>query len=415
MAQIGAREHYVIARELYRCGALHHLLTDAWAPPRSWPHVLPGTSLQGLRERYHPDLAEAPVHGFTASLLGFELRARIRGWDGWKRMIRRNEWFERRLIRYVRSRDLLSESDGMKPIVFSYSYAAHDLFQMARAEGCTTVLGQIDAGPYEENLVADQYAQYPAYEEVQVRAPSSYWARWRDECALADHLIVNSEWSKQALAEAGIEGDHVHVVPLAYEPKRGDTRKPPRSYPSSFSAERPLRVLYLGTLTLRKGLAQLIEAAALLEDAPVEFRIVGGGTLRVPDAVRTRSNIRWEGAVPRSEVDAHYRAADVFLFPTVSDGFGLTQLEAQAQGLPVLASRRCGDVVRHGENGLRLEDVTPEAICEAVSWCLDRPTRLMEMARAAERTIARFEPARIVRQLREVVGDSVTEVIGEEG
>ena len=53
-----------------------------------------------------------------------------------------------------------------------------------------------------------------------------------------------------------------------------------------------------------------------------------------------------------------YKEADVFILPTLSDGFGLTQLEAQSWKLPVIASRHCGEVVRDGENGVVLEEVS---------------------------------------------------------
>ena len=79
IAQIGAREHYIIARELHRRGQLHQLITDAWVPPGSWPHHIPGGALQRLYDRFHPDLEDAPVQGFTAGLVGFEAKARLSG------------------------------------------------------------------------------------------------------------------------------------------------------------------------------------------------------------------------------------------------------------------------------------------------------------------------------------------------
>jgi glycosyltransferase involved in cell wall biosynthesis len=55
-------------------------------------------------------------------------------------------------------------------------------------------------------------------------------------------------------------------------------------------------------------------------------------------------------AVTHCGTDAFYERADLFLFPTLSDGFGLTNLEAQAWSLPIVASRFCGEVVRDGVN-----------------------------------------------------------------
>ncbi len=69
---------------------------------------------------------------------------------------------------------------------------------------------------------------------------------------------------------------------------------------------------------------------------------------------------------PRIEVDKYYKDADVFIFPTFSDGFGLTQLEAQSWKLPVIASRHCGEVVRDGVNGVILEEVSGQAIADVL-------------------------------------------------
>ena len=67
----------------------------------------------------------------------------------------------------------------------------------------------------------------------------------------------------------------------------------------------------------------------------------------------------------------------------MSDGFGLTQLEAQAWKLPVVASRFCGDVVRDGVNGLLLDEVSGRSIATALRSLLSQPRRLAEMSRSA--------------------------------
>ena len=105
------------------------------------------------------------------------------------------------------------------------------------------------------------------------------------------------------------------------------------------------------------------------------------------------------GPVPRGAVHRYYRDADVFLFPTLSDGFGLTQLEAQAWGLPIVASPHCGAVVRHQVDGLVLEAVTGEAVAEAIRWCLGNPAALRDMSANARSGAARFQPAEILARL----------------
>jgi glycosyltransferase involved in cell wall biosynthesis len=72
------------------------------------------------------------------------------------------------------------------------------------------------------------------------------------------------------------------------------------------------------------------------------------------------------GPVPRSEVGRIYQEADCFILPTLSDGYALTQLEALSQGLPVIASKHCGEAVTNGHNGWILEDLEPATIAAAM-------------------------------------------------
>jgi glycosyltransferase involved in cell wall biosynthesis len=135
-----------------------------------------------------------------------------------------------------------------------------------------------------------------------------------------------------------------------------------------------LKALFLGSVILRKGVGQLFDALRMLKSEPVDFIFAGPIGVRIPDDIAKMPNVRFLGAVDKATATRLYRESDAFLFPTLSDGFGLTQLEALGHGLPVIASKNCGHVVEDRVNGLVLREVTPEAIAEA----------LMEVARDRE-------------------------------
>ena len=86
--------------------------------------------------------------------------------------------------------------------------------------------------------------------------------------------------------------------------------------------------------------------------------MVGPILIDIPADLRERQNVRWVGPIARGEVAKWYREADVFMFPTHSDGFGLTQLEAQAWKLPVIASPFCGEVVQPDHELFTLTNLT---------------------------------------------------------
>ncbi len=392
--QIGARRHYAIPRALYQVGQLAHLVTDAWVSPRLVPPLIPTfipvRSLTRLSQRFHIDLSEASVRSFTTSLIHFELAQQIQRTSEWKRIIARNTWFQQKAVQLLDSSNLKLSMLDTRPTLFAYSYAALELFRYAKTRGWRTILGQIDPGPVEEDIVREEHIRHPGYHSMWQPAPTDYWIAWREECSLADRIVVSSSWSSQALQQVGISANKIDIIPLAYEiPDRASGFE--RTYPQAFSVERPLRVLFLGQVILRKGITALLEAAELLRDQPIEFWLVGPqGIVKPKDTGGIYRQVRWIGAVPRSQASLYYQKADVFLFPTLSDGFGLTQLEAQAWKLPIIASCFCGEVVKDQENGLLLREVAGEAIAEALQLCLNNPRQLEAFAQQSTQTFGCF-------------------------
>lgn len=388
VCQLGAREHYAIPRALHAMGCLDMLLTDAWVPPGS-PL---GMIRRNLRERHHPAIPGERVNGFTAGAIGFEAAARLRGWQGWEGILRRNDWFQQRVVDQLCSLNPgsahlppLGTSGKARraiPTLFSFSYTAREPFRWAKRKGWKTVLGQIDGALGEERHIAEVQQRHEAVAGAFRPAPPRYWEQWREECEMADTILVNSEWSRSLLMREGIPSDKIETVPLAYSPPT-ESLGFVREYPAVFDRARPLRVLFLGQVSVRKGVMELLEAARMLAGRPVEWWMVGPEVVSLPRALREQGQVRWFGAVPRGKAAEFYRNADVFLFPTHSDGFGLTQLEAQAWKLPIIASAHCGRVVQPGRNGLELDAVSAEAIAEAIESCLEEPERLAGWSRQA--------------------------------
>lgn len=377
--QLGAREHYAIPRALHQAGSLHTLITDAWVEPTSSLHYLPGRLARPLCDRYHPTLHNSTVHSFTWSLLALEARLKVTRNTGWPSILTRNQWFQRCTLAQLKRLATCSSLEK-QPILFSYSYTALQPFRYAKQQGWRTVLGQIDPGIGEEKQVTnlqDLYGQN--YQSSWAPAPDRYWDNWRQECQLADRIVVNSNWSQTALIQEGIAQEKISVVPLAYETP-GDAATFTRQYPSTFTKACPLKVLCLGQVILRKGIAALIESLPYLAAMPIEIWLVGATELNLSAALQQHPQLKWIGQVPRSEVQIYYQKADLFLFATHSDGFGLTQLEAQVWKLPIIASRFCGEVVKHGSNGLILPEVSGAAISEALLTCLNNPSKLQQWA-----------------------------------
>jgi glycosyltransferase involved in cell wall biosynthesis len=374
--QLSARDHYVVPRALHRRGSLRALITDAWVPPGSPIAWVPVEQARRLSDRYHPELASAPVRALTASLVRHEIGSRLQRPSDWDAMIARNQWFMAEAARQLRA---LEAPTSQPATVFAHSYAALDVLREAKQRGWATVLGQIDAGEAHFAAVARACQDAPQYGPAPAAPPPEYFADWREECRLADRIIVNSEWSCEGLVRAGIEARKLEVVPLPYE---GAVAVTAREYPGQFTVARPLRLLFVGSVSTAKGAAALVDAMAHLRDRPVVLRLVGPLAMSVPETARL-ATIEFAGPVPRSDVMRYYDEADLLVFPSHSDGFGLVQAEARARGLPVLASHACGRVVDDGVTGLLLDVVSPAAIAGAVTAVLDQPGLLATLSRNA--------------------------------
>jgi glycosyltransferase involved in cell wall biosynthesis len=369
--QAGHRERYAIPRALERAGVLDSLVTDLWIRPRTPIWAVAGTIAgRRMRDRYQPDLPGEKVRDFGIRTLLWEVSASFRGLKASRRVAARDAWWKKAASRALRR--------GVAPTtgsVFVYCYGAYDIFREARDLGLTPVLGQIDPGPVEDRKVTEIVRRWPEFRTPFQPGTEAYYARWKEECRLASRIVVNSEWSATALAREGIEEAKIAVLPLVYAaPETAQGWR--RAYPRAFSRERPLRVLFLGQCILRKGIAETIGAALALADRPVEFTFVGNTDIEGFKGHLGRARIRHFPRMSRQECEAFYRDADVFLFPTHSDGFGLTQLEAQAWRLPIIASRFCAQVVSDAETGWVLETVSVNEIVRVLLAVIDHPGEL---------------------------------------
>ncbi|WP_186776078.1 glycosyltransferase family 4 protein [Rubripirellula reticaptiva] len=302
------------------------------------------------------------------------------GSKGWDQILQRNEWFSKFAASQLKKH--LATSDA-RPIVFSYAYTAKAVFEVAKRAGCRCVLGQIDPGLAHDVLVANAYKANPHWKPRR-QVPSRYWVDWHSECLLADTIVVNSNWSRDSLIREGVKPGKIVVVPVAYESSStdpdletfvGDDSEVKNT--GGFCVLRPLRVLVIGRATLEKGIENVVAAANLLRHKPLVFDVVGDHS-NVPEEHRNIANINWHGNVPRNEVGKWYRNADLMVFPTLSDGFGITQLEAQFHHLPIVVSKNCGDVVIENVNGRRLLSNSAEFLVETLLDCLANPSLVSE-------------------------------------
>jgi glycosyltransferase involved in cell wall biosynthesis len=396
-AQVGAREHYAIPRALSSMELLHTLLTDLWAGPR-WRHrALAVETARRFTTRWHEEIPDERVIAFTKTALWHAAmglwRTNLTTEEKSIEYLRVGERFARACRRYL-ARQLKSSS--APSTFFAYTTGALEVLEFLKERGIPTIVDQIDPARAEEEIVCREEELWPGWAEPPGRIPDVYFDRLTAEWKHASIVVVNSEWSQAGLIQQGVPREKLRVLPLAYD-------TPARTDRAERSSHRKT-ILWLGQVVLRKGIQYLMAAAKLLPAQRLHF-VVAGPIGISDEAVRSApSNMSFVGPITRDRVPDLYLAGDLFVFPTLSDGFGVTQLEAMAHGLPVIATKNCGQVVEHGVNGLVVPARDPEALAEAIQVVFD-DRRLAAMSLAARETAGRFSLQMLSARMRVILNE----------
>ena len=198
--------------------------------------------------------------------------------------------------------------------------------------------------------------------------------------------------------------------------KREDVYICPNGIPSSCKEEMEARrnnvvphLLFLSNLLISKGVIVLLDALKILKEKEYTFvcQFVGGetseiGAVQFSEEVDKRNlndRVAYVGRKVGEEKEAFFRQADIFVFPTYYETFGLVNLEAMEYKLPVISTNEGGipDIVKDGENGLICEKQNPYSLADCIAKLLDDEELRVKMGNAGyekfhrEFTLDKFE------------------------
>lgn len=201
-----------------------------------------------------------------------------------------------------------------------------------------------------------------------------------EELRLADRIFVASSFTRRTLEQCPFPIAPISVVP--YGADIGICSSPQKTTKPSD----PLRILFVGGLGQRKGLSYLLEAIKTLGPS-VHLTLIGRKSV---DSCRpldmATDTHRWIPSLPHEDILREMRNHDVFVFPSLFEGFGLVITEALSQGLPVITTpNTCGpDVISEGVDGFIIPIRDSEAIAEKIELLLRDRNLLEAMSEAAQ-------------------------------
>ncbi len=200
----------------------------------------------------------------------------------------------------------------------------------------------------------------------------------RDKLALVSHIraqiaskvVVNSHYMKRLTSSYyKIPKNKITVIPNGVDTK-GFTPSGDK-----INLDGDPAILYVGKISLEKGIDVLIKALRLLKDdlRKAKLHIVGSGSwmdraILLAQKLDVHSYIRFHGKVPHSYLPYVFRGADIFVLPSRVEAFGIVLLEAMACGLPVVASSVGGipEIVENSENGILVPPNDPVKLSQAI-------------------------------------------------
>ena len=369
---------------LFKAGRLDEFdTTIAWRPGSLLDRLLPAAYQSLFSRRSYRDIPEQLVRSHPMHEMARLLSIRL----GLSRLHRNEtglfcfEAMTDALDRVVaESLARRSRSGQLPAAVYAYDGCALDTFTEARKHGIRC-LYEVPVSYYRSysNLVKEETESSPEW--------ASTWTGYVDsaeklrrkerEIELADALFVASTYSAKALQSCpGARDKTIFTIPYGAPPV-GPARELTRR-------EDPLRILYVGSLSQRKGISYLFAAMDQLE-FPYQLTIVGRASI-YPQVLRDALGAnRWIETAHHDQVLQTMREHDVLVFPTLTDGFGLVILEAMAQGAVVIstANSAAPDVIQNGINGLIVPIQSSAAIAQGLTHLHDDRSYLATMSEAA--------------------------------
>ncbi len=391
VVQSGARDAYQVARALSDAGMLERLVTDLYWPAqlpsaRKVGNLLPTSVRTLLEQRNNPHLPPGLIKLCLGTGLLSLLLEKLPGIPASAR--RRAMRLSDRTLGRTAGRLANRSSAGL----VSYSYYGYDAFREYRRGG---TLFQLHPHPASmRQILTDELRDHPdcapsLQAEWELALPEADFRRLVDETRLARRFLVASTFTRDTLIENGADPGSIRVIPYGVDL---DRFSPGPAFDQAPHSQTPLRLLFVGRINQRKGIKYLLETMRLLGDKDVHLTVCG----RVVDGLELfrdcGDRVRVRPSVSAGDLVEAYRSSDLFVFPSVAEGFGQVLLESLSSGLPILSTTRTAapDLIDDGVQGFIVDPRRPDLLADRIRWAISHRTELASMRRAARARAEQF-------------------------
>lgn len=241
----------------------------------------------------------------------------------------------------------------------------------------------------------------------------------------ADIIITDSEHSKQDIVHHfSVPEEKIRVIYLGYEPRyqrKHDQQgkhdqQALQNVLTHYGISQPY-LLFVGVIEPKKNLERLVEAFSLLRQYPsiekeLQLVIAGGkgwfseNLYQKVQELHLDKHIIFTGFVPDDDLPYLYTGSEVFVFPSIYEGFGLPVIEAMAYGVPVVTSNVSSLPEIAGNAGILVDPNNPEAICDGIMEVLLHSQKKEQMKHAGLIRAQQFSWKRTAEETYKVYQDA---------
>jgi glycosyltransferase, family 1 len=207
-------------------------------------------------------------------------------------------------------------------------------------------------------------------------------------------VIVNSNYMKNELQRLfGLPYEKINVVPNGVNLNLYNGVEKDYNFRRQYAADNEKIILYVGRLVYEKGIQNLIAAMPKVLNGYHDSKLIiagkGGMIDELRDEVRRlniENKVYFTGYLNLNQVTKMYKCADVAVFPSTYEPFGVVALEGMLSGTPVVVSDVGGlnEIVQHRENGMKSYAGNPNSIADSILELLYNPGLGAEVSRAAK-------------------------------
>ena len=268
-------------------------------------------------------------------------------------------------------------------VIHSFSGVAAEVFSVGKPKAQHLMVRGSSHIAYQDEILAEESERTGA----RLERPTPWKIRREEgEYQNADRILVLSRFAYETFIAKGIASVKLALLPLgvgtgAFRLSEEILEERCRRILSG----KPLTVLFTGLLNFRKGLYDFAEITrALHKTGQFRFRVVGTVTKEARQVAATLpSSVELVQRQRESDLARFYAESDLFLFPTLEDGYAVVLAQAQAAALPLLTTTNCAgpDMIREGETGWVMPIRNANAFIERLLWCDANREELAHMVR----------------------------------